>query len=318
MGNFCTNCGTRLVNGVCPNCSAAQPAAQYQQPVPQYQQPAPQNQQPAPQYQQPAPQYQQPAPQAEQSVPLYQHIGNNMPKKKRKIDVLQEPSEKYLFVLGNKNFKKFMRRGKINKNKHAFAVVSDKRLYIKGRVYTARFEQSRFDTEYDNTAPVDIALDLKDISAEITTIGIKEALKEGLKYAWKYALRLLLIIAIAAVLYAIFEYNTGKIVFKDGKLSITNYSTGMTIMQLIIRGCLWCGASFACGMVLCLILGAISPRQFIWIEVGEQYGMLPLRWYKREERDNFMPALQRAIEERIRNDSELNVPAGQADLNVRQ
>ena len=109
MGNFCTNCGTRLVNGVCPNCSAAQPAAQYQQPVPQYQQPAPQNQQPAPQYQQPAPQYQQPAPQAEQSVPLYQHIGNNMPKKKRKIDVLQEPSEKYLFVLGNKNFKKFMR-----------------------------------------------------------------------------------------------------------------------------------------------------------------------------------------------------------------
>lgn len=62
--SFCGQCGSALVNGVCPSCSLefAQQPQQIQQAMPQMEQPVPQMQQPMPQMQQVMAQMQQPTP----------------------------------------------------------------------------------------------------------------------------------------------------------------------------------------------------------------------------------------------------------------
>lgn len=138
MERFCVKCGSELVNGVCPNCSAAQNAPQYQQPDMQYQQ----------QYQQ-QPQYQQPA------------VEIN-PNDERFKSFFMNPKEKFVCALGNGYLMNFLAGGFLGKG---FAVVSDKRVYYKGISY--EFVGKKLASRKDART-----VDLKDITGtEVATFN---------------------------------------------------------------------------------------------------------------------------------------------------
>ena len=105
MNEYCTQCGTRLVNGVCPNCSSSQTAPQYQQPNTQYQQQNYQNQQPP--------------------------VEIN-PNDERFKSFFMSPKEKFVCALGNGYLMNFLAGWFLGKG---FAVVSDKRVYFKGTTF---------------------------------------------------------------------------------------------------------------------------------------------------------------------------------------
>lgn len=124
MDTFCTYCGTRLVNGVCPNCSGKQPT--------------PQNQQP---------------PQPQQAAQQYQPVTVD-PNDDRFKGFFMSPNEKFVCALGNGYLMNFLAGGYIG---NGFAVISDKRVYFKGKSYEVRSNKLSVNT-------VASVVDLKDVT----------------------------------------------------------------------------------------------------------------------------------------------------------
>lgn len=124
MSNFCTKCGAELINGVCPNCSEAQVAVQYQQPEAQYQQ--------------------QPFVELDTDERLKSFFIN--------------PKEKFVCALGNGYLQTFLDSGALGKG---FALVSDKRVYFKGKAFEMRGGEF-------NKKSVTTTVDLKDVTGTET------------------------------------------------------------------------------------------------------------------------------------------------------
>lgn len=124
MPNFCTKCGAELINGVCPNCSEAQAAVQYKQPEAQYQQ----------------------QPFVEQDTD------------ERLKSFFINPKEKFVCALGNGYLQTFLDSGALGKG---FALVSDKRVYFKGKAFEMRGGEF-------NKKSVTATVDLKDVTGTET------------------------------------------------------------------------------------------------------------------------------------------------------
>ncbi len=119
MYQFCTKCGTRLENGICPNCSKTQTSPQVQQ-----------------------------LQQLRQSVT---NINHNDEKFKK---IFMSPKEKFVCALGNNYVQNFLANGFLGKG---FAVVSDKRVYFKGKAFELGAKKLRIKSVSSN-------VDLKDVT----------------------------------------------------------------------------------------------------------------------------------------------------------
>ena len=103
MDQFCTKCGTRLVNGSCPNCSGAQAMPQAQQSQTQYQ--------------------------PQEFVDDVDEIDSN---DERLKSIFVSRKENFVCALGNWYLINYLEGGFLGRG---FAVVSDKRVYFKGISY---------------------------------------------------------------------------------------------------------------------------------------------------------------------------------------
>ena len=233
MGNFCSNCGAPLVNGVCPNCSAAQPAAQYQQPAPNY-----------------------------GSNAVSANVGN----------IFTDPSEKTVGVLGEN----YLTTGKSQKG---FAVISDKRLYVKGNGFkylNSRLKKSNLNETID-----------------LGNIVLAEKI-------WIKNISDIVIMLLCAVL------TVGGFVGEDG-LGLyleKGKATGAAAANLVSLHSLLGTLPWICIIIFIVQLFSIifvrCHKYFVITFKGGNSNLyiekiaLPLKWYKSSERNIFLTALQNA------------------------
>lgn len=240
MDRFCVKCGSELVNGVCPNCSAAQTAPQYQQPDMQYQQ----------QYQQ-QPQYQQPA------------VEIN-PNDERFKKIFTSPKEKFVCALGNSylfNYlNNYLSTGSVVSTtfSQTFAIISDKRVYLKGKAYLLDGRRLR-------TERRDRIVDLKDVTGtDIQRIN-------------PLALRVMgiLFTIIGVIFLTIVASNSGRY---GNRAAVT--------IGGIIAGVFW-----PLGITL-TILYFINRLMIMWVYFGGGSFGIALKGFSQREIDNFQKALR--------------------------
>lgn len=173
MDRFCTICGTELVNGACPNCLRAQTAPQYRQPNTQYQ---------------PQTQYQQ-------------LVVNVDPNDERFKSFFMSPKEKFVCALGNGYLMNFLAGGFLG---NGFAVISDKRVYFKGKSYEVGEKKLKVRT----TAST---VDLKDVTGtEVRTVKHIELLILG----W-------ICVVLGVILCLIFSFITSALAVLAGLIMWT-------------------------------------------------------------------------------------------------
>lgn len=252
MERFCVKCGSELVNGVCPNCSAAQTAPQYQQPDMQYQQPQPQYQQPA--------------------------VEIN-PNDERFKKIFTSPKEKFVCALGNSylfNYlNNFLSTGSMMSTtfSQTFAIISDKRVYLKGKAYLLDGKRLR-------TERRDRIVDLKDVTGtDIQRINPVAILVMGI------------IITILGIIGFIIAGSAGS----SGYHYYSRKNNPAKIIGNII------GSIFMMMGIAMIILYFINRLMIMWVYFGGGSFGIALKGFSQREIDNFQKALRtskdKAVEE---------------------
>ena len=154
--NYCQNCGTALINGVCPNCTQAQ-----------QQQITYQNNQYAQSYSQNA--YSQGIQCQNCGTPLINGICPNCTNYQNQIiqnkndtrfkRFFMNPKEKLVTTLGNTYIQNYLHSGMI---RNGFAIVSDKRVYFQGKSYNIVYKGNGKPKAIKSTRSQ--IIDLKDVT----------------------------------------------------------------------------------------------------------------------------------------------------------
>lgn len=232
MDQFCTKCGTQLVNGVCTNCSGAQAAPQQLQ------------------YQQQA-QYQ-----------TQQTVVNVNPNDERFKSFFMNPKENFVCALGNSYLQSFFASGFIG---NGFAVVSDKRVYFKGKSYEIGEKNFKGRT---TTSTVD----LKDVTGtEVRTMRNFMLLIIGI---------VALVIALAVLFIAIVP-NVDHLNSRSGPL-----------LSAFCGAFLWIG-------IICSILYIVKRKTFLTINYAGGCIAFDVNWYPRQEGEYFQRMLRIAKDNAI-------------------
>lgn len=238
MYRFCTRCGAELINGACPNCSGAQPVVQYQQPTAQYQQLDAQYQQQNYQYQQ-------------------QPVVEVDPNDERFKTFFMNPKEKFVCALGNGYLMNFLAGGFLG---NGFAVVSDKRVYFKGRAF--EFGENKF-----NVKTVTSTVDLKDVTGtETRTIKKPGNMAAGILLS-VFGLLML-------ILYGVMKGSGGSM-GGAGDAIILSLGLFMMIMGLIM-----------------IMVYFVGRNTLLTIMFGGGGIAFPLNWYPAQEGENFQRMLR--------------------------
>lgn len=227
---FCTKCGSAMVNGICPNCSA---------------QTEPQNQQPQKTEQQPKP------------VEVD-------PNDERFKSFFMSPKEKFVCALGNGYLMNFLAGGFLGKG---FAVISDKRVYFKGK----SFEVGENKLKVRTTAST---VDLKDVTGtEVRTF--KDKMKQ--------------IQSIIFMILGVF------ILFLAIVFSSSNSRTPKDVIILLFIF----GSALLLGGIISIIIYLTQRKTLLTIMFGGGGIAFPLNWFPQQEGENFQKKLRIAKDQAI-------------------
>ena len=222
MDQFCTKCGTRLVNGSCPNCSGAQAMTQAQQPQTQYQ---PQE--------------------------FVDDVDEIDPNDERFKSFFMSPKEKFVCALGNWYLMNFLAGGFLGKG---FAVISDKRVYFKGKSYEIGAKRLKTRTSAST-------VDLKDVT--------------GTEVRTTKNLGLIIIGWVCVILGGILIGISSGV--SNGGIEAMFVTFGSMV--------LFAGIAF-------IIAFFISRKTMITIMFGGGGIAFPLNWYPTQEGENFQKSLR--------------------------
>ncbi|HHT17935.1 MAG TPA: zinc ribbon domain-containing protein [Papillibacter sp.] len=176
--NFCSNCGHKVTGAkFCPNCGMKLQVAQQGETPP------------------PPASAQTPPPPVRESTYYPPHLNPQGHSQVFLGNLFVEKDEKHIATFGNEQYIRFLTKGKIKK---AFAILSDRRLYIRGKRYEVSVKGSANPDDRGKAVHTEKVVDIKDVKTiEIGRVG------RAATFLYLYAAIIVSVLSIAAIVLAV-------------------------------------------------------------------------------------------------------------------